>query len=239
MKVLITGGSGGIGSVLVQQMLIEGHDVISTFHSGIVGDLNQDEKLKWIKLDLTNIYETNEFLNNLPDIDVAIHCAGIVNSSFLGKQETDLITNQIAVNLTSSILITEKLISKMIESGYGRIILFGSIIGRDGGIGISTYSACKSGLHGLVKSVIKELPNLKKQLNSDADFTINIISPGYTETPMTHNLPQKIKDLIVSRTANNRFVHPNEIAALVTFLISDLSKSINGANLEINGGSTL
>jgi NAD(P)-dependent dehydrogenase (short-subunit alcohol dehydrogenase family) len=239
MKIFITGGSGGIGSVIIYQMLMQGHHVISTFHSGSESDLFQHENLNWVKLDLTNINLTNDFLNTLPKIDVAIHCAGIANSSLVGKQDTDLISNQIAVNLTSSILIVESLTSRMIENGFGRIILFGSIVGRDGGIGISTYSACKSGLHGLVKSVIKELPNLKRRHNEDADFTINIISPGYTDTPMTQNLPQKIRELIVSRTANNRFVHPNEIAALVTFLLSDGSKSINGADLEINGGSTL
>jgi NAD(P)-dependent dehydrogenase (short-subunit alcohol dehydrogenase family) len=239
MKVLIMGGNGGIGSAIVRQMLSSGYHVISTFNSALKDELYQHENLEWVKLDLTNIPLTIQFLNELTRVDIAVHCAGIAHSSLLGKQDTQLIMNQIYVNFASSILLTEKLVPKMVENGFGRIILFGSIVGRDGSIGLSTYAACKSALHGLVKSVTRELPNLKQRHNVDADFTINMISPGYSETPMTQNLPEKIKELIVSRTANNRFVQPGEIAALVAFLLSDASQSINGANLEINGGSTL
>jgi NAD(P)-dependent dehydrogenase (short-subunit alcohol dehydrogenase family) len=176
---------------------------------------------------------------SLNDIDVVIHCAGIAKSALIGKQDLISIQEQISINLTSSILIIDELVPKMFSRGFGRVVLFGSIVGRDGSIGLSTYAACKSAQMGLVKSVAREIPNLNKRFERTTDFTINLVSPGYTETPMTNLMPKHVKDLIVSRAATGRFVETSEVVRLVEFLISKESASICGAELEINGGSFL
>ena len=164
---------------------------------------------------------------------------GVADSALIGKQDVNSIQEQILVNLTSSILVIDELVPKMFSRGFGRVILFGSIVGRDGGIGLSTYAACKSGLRGLVKSVTREIPNLNKRFQRSANFTINLVSPGYTKTPMKEDIPVQIKESIISRTALGRFVHTSEVDRLVEFLISEESASICGTELEINGGSSL
>jgi 3-oxoacyl-[acyl-carrier protein] reductase len=163
----------------------------------------------------------------------------MADSRLIGSQNTQSIKNQITVNLISSVLTVEHFGPQMFANRFGRIILFGSIVARDGGVGVSTYAACKAGLIGLMKSAVKEMPHHKRKSGIDSNFTINLVSPGYTETPMTTKLPEKVKDAILFRTPTSRFVQPNEISRLVAYLISDEASSINGAELEINGGSFL
>ena len=127
----------------------------------------------------------------------------------------------------------------MITSGFGRIVLISSIVGRDGSIGLSAYSASKSGLSGLLKSAVREIPIIKKRFGLDSNVTLNIISPGYTETQMISSVPPEVKEKLLDRSALDRFVNPSEIATLIDFIIEPGSVAICGANFEINGGSSL
>lgn len=239
MNILLTGASGGIGKSLLISLLGAGHDVVATYHSAEESKLENDLKVRWVKLNFADPKAIRSFLTSLNDIDIVIHCAGIAKSALIGKQDYASIQDQISINLTSSILIIDELAPKMFSRGFGRVILFGSIVGRDGSIRLSTYAACKSALTGLVKSVAKEIPSLNKRFEKTTNFTINLVSPGYTKTPMTNFIPEHIKNLIISRTAIGRFVETSEVVRLVEFLISKESESICGVELEINGGSFL
>lgn len=239
MKVLLTGASGGIGNSILVDLLDAGHDVVATFYTANESELLQDLKVHWVKVDFANSAAVKSLLVSLNDIDVVIHCAGIAKSALIGKQDFTSIQEQISINLTSSILVIDELVPKMFSRGFGRVVLFGSIVGRDGSIGLSTYAACKSALTGLVKSVAREIPNLNKRFERTTDFTINLVSPGYTATPMTNLIPKHVKDFIVSRAATGRFVETSEVVRLVEFLISKESTSICGTELEVNGGSFL
>jgi NAD(P)-dependent dehydrogenase (short-subunit alcohol dehydrogenase family) len=239
MKVLLTGASGGIGNSILVDLLDAGHEVVATFYTANESKLLQDPKVHWVKVDFANSAAVKNFLVPLNDIDVVIHCAGIADSNLLGNQSSEKILEVIVTNLVSSIIIANHYTHKMISQGFGRIILMGSIVGRDGNIGLSAYAASKSGIQGLVDSATREIPVLKKKLNSDANFTINYIAPGFTVTNMTANIPLKIKDVLNSRSSINRFVEPSEIARLVEFLIHKDSEAICGACMEINGGSFL
>lgn len=239
MKVLLTGASGGIGNSILVDLLDAGHDVVATFCTANESKLLQDLKVHWVKVDFANSTAVKSLLTSLNDIDVVIHCAGIAKSALIGKQDLISIQEQISINLTSSILVIDDLVPKMFSRGFGRVVLFGSIVGRDGSIGLSTYASCKSALTGLVKSVAREIPNLNKRFEKKTDFTINLVSPGYTGTPMTNLIPKHVKESIISRSAIGRFVDTSEVVRLVKFLISKESASICGADLEINGGSFL
>jgi NAD(P)-dependent dehydrogenase (short-subunit alcohol dehydrogenase family) len=239
MNILLTGASGGIGNSLLLSLLSAGHNVVATYHSANKSSLENKLQANWVKVDFADSKAVSTLLMSLNDIDIVVHCAGIAKSALIGKQDFASIQEQIAINLTSSILIIDELVPKMISKGFGRVVLFGSIVGRDGSIGLSTYAACKSALKGLVKSVAREIPSLNKRFEKTTDFTINLVSPGYTKTPMTNLIPKHVKDLIISRTAIGRFVDTSEIVRLVEFLISKESESICGVELEINGGSFL
>jgi 3-oxoacyl-[acyl-carrier protein] reductase len=239
MNILVTGGTGGIGGVIISNLIASGHSVVSTYFQNQPHSQSESGNLSWHRVDFSQLNSINDFLKSAPEFDVVIHCAGIADSNLLGNQSSEKILEVIVTNLVSSILITNLYTNKMISQGFGRIILMGSIVGRDGNIGLSAYAASKSGIQGLVDSATREIPVLKKKLNSDANFTINYIAPGFTVTNMTANIPSRIKDILNSRSSINRFVEPSEIARLVEFLIHKDSEAICGACMEINGGSFL
>jgi len=127
----------------------------------------------------------------------------------------------------------------MIYPGYGRIVLFSYIDGRDGSIGLSAYSASKAGLSGLLKSSVREIPILKKKFGFDSIVTINMISPGYTETQMISGIPAQVRGGFLDRSALNRFVNPNEITKLIDCIIDPKSIAVCSGNFEINRGGFL
>jgi 3-oxoacyl-[acyl-carrier protein] reductase len=239
MKILLTGANGGIGSSLLESFLEQDFEVVATYNLADPRDLVAHERLKWVKVDFRMQESRQQFFEDLGSFDVLIHCAGWANSALIGSQENDLIEDQISINLTSGIQLVNRLAPKMIQSGFGRVVLFGSIVGRDGGVGLSTYSASKSGLLGFVKSVTKEIPILSKKFGIQPNFTINVVAPGYTETSMTASIPTKVKDFIVTRSSTGKFVDPEEITRVVNFLIFAESNSICGTEIEVNGGSFL
>ena len=126
----------------------------------------------------------------------------------------------------------------MLESGFGRFIFIGSIIGGSGGIGLTSYSASKSGLSGVLKSINLEL-QLYKDKFPNADVTVNMVSPGYVDTPMINAVPTKIKEILKSKSTIKRFLDPSEISRVIEFLISKESRAISGAEFSINGGMTI
>jgi 3-oxoacyl-[acyl-carrier protein] reductase len=239
MNILVTGGTGGIGREIISQLIASEHSVVSTYFKNQPYSQGESGNLNWYKVDFSKLESIDNFLSSAPEFDAVIHCVGIADSNLLGNQSSEKILEVTVTNLVSSIIITNYYAHKMISQGFGRIILMGSIVGRDGNIGLSAYAASKSGIQGLVDSATREIPVLKKKLNSDANFTINYIAPGFTVTNMTANIPLRIKDVLNSRSSINRFVEPSEIARLVEFLIHKDSEAICGACMEINGGSFL
>ena len=238
MNILLTGASGGIGKSILMHLLQGDHLITATYFTTNSDLLDFSENIKWIKVDFSNLDLNYEKTFN-DQYDVVIHCAGIAISGLIGKQNHLDVQRQIQVNLTTAILIVDFFLPKMITSGFGRIVLISSIVGRDGSIGLSAYSASKSGLSGLLKSSVREIPIMKKRFGLDSNVTLNVISPGYTETQMISGVPVEVKERLLSRSALNRFVNPNEIATLIDFIIDPDSIAICGANFEINGGSSL
>lgn len=237
MRILLTGASGGIGSSILESLLMNPENIVVATYNKQVGPMSS--RVEWICVDFTDAEETYKLFNSSLEFDVIIHAAGIANASLIGKQTLNEIQNQIQVNLVSALLLVEVFMPRMIKRRFGRIILMGSIVGRDGSIGLSTYASSKAGLHGLLQSATREMVLLKRKYNPDSNFTINIVSPGFTDTQMTADMPLEIKEGIVRRTAMGRFGAPNEVARVVLFLQEETSESINGTVIEVNGGCLL
>ena len=122
----------------------------------------------------------------------------------------------------------QKISKGMIKNKWGRIVNITSISGHMGAVGQSNYSASKAGIVGLSKSVAKEL--------ASRNINVNIISPGYIETPMTSNLNEQQQNKIMDRVPMKKFGQPQDIANIVNFLVSDNSNYITGQNFHVNGG---
>ena len=116
----------------------------------------------------------------------------------------------------------------MIERKFGRVINISSVNGQRGQFGQTNYSAAKAGMHGFTKTLAMEVAKY--------GITVNTISPGYIATDMVMAVPEKVRDQIVAQIPVGRLGGTQEVAHLVSFLASDETSFITGANYSINGG---
>jgi acetoacetyl-CoA reductase len=116
----------------------------------------------------------------------------------------------------------------MIDRQFGRIINISSVNGQRGQFGQTNYSAAKAGMHGFTKSLAMEV--------AKSGITVNTISPGYIGTDMVMAVPEKVLNQIVAQVPMGRLGGTHEVAHLVSFLASEETSFITGANYSINGG---
>lgn len=141
----------------------------------------------------------------------------------MSPQEWNEVIN---VNLNSVYHTTSAVIHTMLEQKYGRIINISSIIGQAGGFGQTNYSAAKAGMIGFTKSLALE--------TAKSGITVNAVCPGYIETEMTQEIPEKIMEQLVEKIPMQRLGTTNEVAEAVLFLIN--SNYITGQCINVNGG---
>jgi NAD(P)-dependent dehydrogenase (short-subunit alcohol dehydrogenase family) len=131
-------------------------------------------------------------------------------------------------------------LAHMVERGSGRIINVSSVIGETGNIGQANYSASKSGLFGLTKTLAKEaafqLARASKTTEDGIGLTVNTITPGFIATEMLAKIPEKVIDKVTGQIPVGRFGRPEEIGRVVLFLAADGSSYITGQVWGVNGG---
>ena len=234
-KILITGGSGGIGTAIC--------DLYKSKQFKLILTSSSDEKLKklklrygennhYYKLDLLNKENventTLDISKNHKDISIIINNAGLTKDNLLLRMKSNQWEDVITTNLSSNYYILKSLLPNMMSNKYGKVIGISSVIALTGNAGQSNYAASKSGLLGLYKSLALEF--------SKRNININVISPGFIRSPMTDKLTENQKNEILSKIPSNRFGLPKDVANLVYFLSSDESSYITGQNFNINGG---
>jgi acetoacetyl-CoA reductase len=123
---------------------------------------------------------------------------------------------------------TKAVFDGMCARGFGRIVNISSVNGQKGQFGQANYSAAKAGMHGFTMAVAQE--------GASKGVTVNTVSPGYVETPMTAAIRPEVLARIVASVPAGRMARPAEVAHAVAFLCADESAYITGANLAVNGG---
>jgi acetoacetyl-CoA reductase len=131
-------------------------------------------------------------------------------------------------NLDSIFNMTKQVLDGMIAGGWGRIINISSINGQKGQFGQVNYSAAKAGIHGFTMALAQEV--------ASHGITVNTIAPGYMATEMIVAIPDEIRNKIIEQIPVGRLGRPEEVAALVGYLVSDVSAFMTGSILPINGG---
>ena len=234
-KILITGASGGIGKALSEIFLKSGCKLILTSSS--------DEKLDNLK----NIYGLNHLYYNLnlsnksdliskiktiseenKDIDVLINNAGTTKDNLILRMNDDQWNEVINVNLNSNFHIIKSIVPNMIKNKSGKIIGITSVVAFTGNAGQTNYTASKAGMISMYKSLALEV--------SQRNININLIAPGFIESPMTNKLNESQKKAIMDKIPMKKFGSPIDIANIALFLASNQSSYITGQTFHVNGG---
>ena len=241
-KVIIVTGSGrGIGREIAESFTKNGATVIISDYS--TESLIETENLfttkgysfKAIPCDVTN----SEDVQNLIDltykefgkIDVLINNAGITKDNLILRMKDEQWDSVIETNLKGVFLTTRASVKYFLKQRYGKIINISSVVGITGNIGQSNYSASKAGIIGFSKSIAREL--------AIRNITVNIVAPGFIDTPMTSVLPDGIKEDFIKKIPLKRMGTPTDIANIVLFIASPLADYITGQVINVDGGMVM
>lgn len=237
---LVTGGVGGIGQAICEELAHKGHHVLAGYHPA--EEANAQAKLKeWkaanvnidiVSGDVSSFGACVEMAKNIQEkhgvVQVLVNCAGITRDKTLKKMTEDDWNAVINVDLTSLFNVTKQFVDGMTEAGFGRVINISSVNGKKGQFGQTNYSAAKAGVHGFSMALAQEVAR--------KGVTVNSISPGYTETAMTKAIPEEITQQIIAQVPVGRMAQPSEIAYVVSFLADKRAGYITGQNISPNGG---
>lgn len=159
---------------------------------------------------------------------VLVNNAGITKDNILMRMKEDEWQDVIDTNLSSLYRVSKACVRGMTKARWGRIVNITSVVGAMGNIGQSNYAATKAGAEGFSRALAREL--------GSRSITVNCIAPGFIDTDMTRGLPEEQRELLMKQIPLGRLGAPAEIAALVSFLCSDIAAYITGETVHINGG---
>lgn len=235
---LVTGGIGGLGLEICRTLAQAGCKVVAAdlpatperqvqFEHAIAAlDIHLEA------IDVSDFDACGTLVSTVEQrfgaLDILVNNAGITRDATLRKMDPTQWDAVLRVNLDSAFNLCRHAIDGMQQRGFGRVINISSVSGQTGNFGQSNYAAAKAGLHGFTMSLAREV--------ASKGITVNSVSPGYIETPMTRAMPDAIRERTIASVPVGRIGQPADIARTVAFLADDAAGYITGANIPVNGG---
>ena len=234
-NIIVTGATGGIGNSIIKNLYKSEANIIA---SGTrINKLEELKKyypnIKTLKFDIAQSDKIEEFIEKATidlggSLDCVVNNAGITQDNLAIRMSLNEWQKVIDINLTSTFLISKFAIKKMLKNKYGRIVNITSVVGHTGNLGQANYSASKSGIIGMTKSLAIEY--------AKKNITLNCVSPGFIQSRMTDNIIESVKTMLTSRIPMSRLGNGEDVANSVAFLSSEQASYITGETIHVNGG---
>ncbi|MBP7190260.1 MAG: 3-oxoacyl-ACP reductase FabG [Rickettsiaceae bacterium] len=229
---LITGASGGIGGATARKLHSLGaHVIISGTNveklESLAKELGGNCTVR--PCNLKDKAECIKLIDDLEHLDIVVCNAGITKDGLALRMPIEAFEEVIDVNLTSSFLLNQAAIKKMMKNKTeGRIINISSVVAVSGNPGQANYCASKAGLIGMTKSLAMEV--------ASRAITINCVAPGFIVSDMTNSLTDAQKEMVMQKIPMKQFGKTEDIGSAVAFLASKEASYITGQTLHVNGG---
>jgi 3-oxoacyl-[acyl-carrier protein] reductase len=238
-RVIVTGGTRGIGAGIALAFLQAGATVIATYSSNDAAAnefKNKNEqyapKLDIQKYDVSSSKEVKDFFKYLdekyPSLEVLVNNSGIRQDAIAALMSDEQWKNVLDVNLTGTFYMSREIISRFMANRFGRIINISSLGGDIGFQGQANYAASKAGQLALTKSLSKEV--------AKKGITVNCVSPGFIDTELISDLPEEQHKEYLKMIPQKRFGKVEEVAYAVMFLATREASYINGTTITVAGG---
>lgn len=235
---LVTGASRGIGRAIAMALAVRGATVIVTARSAEAAGRTADDivakggRARPLVLDIADDRSVDaamaDLLKEHATIPLLVNNAGITRDNLLMRMKKEDWNEVIDTNLSGVYRICRSLVPSMVKARYGRIVNITSVVARIGNPGQANYAAAKAGTEGFTRSLAREL--------ASRNITVNCVAPGFVETDMTAALTEAQREALLAQVPLKRLGRPEDVAAGVTYLLSEHASYVTGITLDINGG---
>jgi 3-oxoacyl-[acyl-carrier protein] reductase len=236
-RVLVTGGTRGIGRATLLAFARAGANVVSCHHSpgdaadSLAAELKEiDGQHQLVRADVTGREDVEHLIDScrstLGGLDVLVNNVGVDGAAPLGRLDEDEWHRVIDHNVTAAYLVTRAALDLFVDGSS--VVNIGSAVALRGRPGAAHYSASKAALLGFTRGLCKEL--------GPRGIRVNAVAPGFTETEPGGGLPPQAVQRIVEMTPLGRLCQPEDVAGAVLFLAGDTARFISGTTLNIDGG---
>ncbi len=239
---LVTGASRGIGRAIALKLASEGAKIAVNF----AGSTAKAEAVKaeieanggeaiLVQANVSDVAAVEEMIQKVVDafgrIDILVNNAGITRDGILMRMKDEDFEAVLDTNLKGVFYCTKAVAKLMMKQRSGRIVNMSSVVGLIGNAGQANYAAAKAGVIGFSKSAAREL--------AARGVTVNMVAPGFIDTDMTSNLPDKVKEATLEGIPMKKMGSPENVADAVAFLVSDNASYITGQVINVDGGMVM
>ena len=236
---LVTGASRGIGRAIAEELGSQGAEVVVNYRSSedaareVKSRIDEGPgKAVLAQADVANYDEVKAMYDVVSDefggVDVVVNNAGITADTKFDNMSREDWERVIDVNVGGVFNCTKVCYDDIRSAKEGRLINISSVVGQQGNYGQANYATTKSGLFGFTRTIALEI--------ASEGSTANCVAPGFVETDMLADVPERVRDNILKRIPLDRFAQVDDIAGIVRFLASYESSYMTGQVLGVNGG---
>jgi 3-oxoacyl-[acyl-carrier protein] reductase len=240
-KAVVTGAGQGIGRAIASRLSLDGADVavldidLAAAESTVEKLAGSGRMIVPFELNVTDSASVEEVFGRISEtlgrIDILVNNAGIARDNLIIRMTGEDWQAVLDVNLTGAFNCSKAVLRPMMSQRSGKIVNISSVIGLMGNAGQTNYAASKAGLIGFTKALAKEV--------ASRGITVNAVAPGFIETRMTENLPDRAREALGEKIPLRRTGQPEDVAMAVAFLVSSQADYITGQVLNVDGGMVM